>query len=95
MLIDPFCKNCKYFVKVVLNFFLSVFPKDDFALRWAMTALLFYTLPSLFFCRLSEPSLVVQSCETIYPPLILTSKALTVPAFDISQDQLVHKVMYP
>ena len=37
---------------------------------------------------------MVQSCETIYPPILLTSKSLAVPAFDISQDQLVHKVMH-
>ncbi|XP_078373747.1 spatacsin-like isoform X3 [Oculina patagonica] len=42
---------------------------------------------------LSEPSVIVQSCEAVYPPLLLTSKSLAVPAFDISQDQLVHKVI--
>ena len=35
---------------------------------------------------------MVQSCEAIYPSLILTSKSVAVPAFDITQDQLVHKV---
>ena len=35
---------------------------------------------------------MVQSCEAIYPSLILTSKSLAVPAFDMTQDQLVHKV---
>ena len=46
------------------------------------------------FFRLSEPSVIVHSCETVYPPLLLTTKSLAAPAFDISQDQLVHKVMY-
>ena len=45
------------------------------------------------FFRLSEPSVIVQSHETVYPPLLLTTKFLAAPAFDISQDQLVHKVM--
>lgn len=46
------------------------------------------------FFRLSEPSVIVRSCETVYPPLLLATKSLAAPAFDISQDQLVHKVMY-
>ncbi|XP_068741533.1 spatacsin-like isoform X2 [Montipora capricornis] len=42
---------------------------------------------------LSEPYIIVQSFETIYPSLLLTRKSLAVPAFDITQDQLVHKVI--
>lgn len=37
--------------------------------------------------------MIVQSCEPGFPHLVLTGTSLAVPAFDISQDQLVHKVM--
>ena len=42
--------------------------------------------------RFTEPTVVVKSTEAIHPQYILTATLLAVPAFGVTQDQLVHKV---
>lgn len=61
---------------------------------YGMLCLYLFNTKEYVYHRLSESSLIVRCCETTYPPLLLTSKSLAVPVFDITQDQLVHKVMY-
>lgn len=61
---------------------------------YGMLCLYLFNTKEYVYHRLSESSLIVRCCETTYPPLLLTSKSLAVPVFDIMQDQLVHKVMY-